>query len=106
MNYEQREPYLMLANASGLGLCNFCRFAEWLGSWCEADLDCNHSLPVINGEDDGEHPYDVWQGGDCWAFRPKHDFALCGAIAGIAMEGNIPHIKKTGELVAVIPRKW
>ena len=106
MNAKQREPYRYLAKLVDRGLCNTCKFAEWDGSsCCELDLMCQHPLPVINGEDDGWQPYNVWLGGDCWGFRPSRSLAEWGAEVGIMLEGNMPYTNKRGELVAIIPTK-
>jgi hypothetical protein len=104
MNKEQRDSYLYIAKISDLGLCNFCKFSEWEGSYCESDLTCTHELSMINGEDDGEHPFNVWQGDDCWAFRRKYDLQTCGVIASISMQGLIPHFGR-GKWVGIIPKR-
>lgn len=104
MKREQREPYRYLGDISNLGLCNFCKFAEFNGSWCCADLECHHPLPVLNEDED---IYDnVWAGGgDCWGFRPRCTLQECGAIASISMQGATPHWTKRGELVAIVPKE-
>ena len=101
---EGREPYLVLAGiVPGIGLCVYCRYAEWEGSFCEAELMCAYPLPVINGgEDDGEHCRNVWGGGDdCWGFPPRHDLQTCGIIVSIYAEGLMPHFGR-GKWVGVI----
>lgn len=102
MKKGQRQPYLELANIVDLGLCNFCKYAEWSGgSCCESDLDCHHSLADMWRFPE---PDDVWQGGDCWGFRPGRSLQQVGVVVGIMLEGNIPHkSKRYGEYVAIIP---
>jgi hypothetical protein len=105
MKKGKREPYRELAKLVGLGLCNFCKFADWDGSsCCDPELECTHPLDVVNGGDAWEAPHDVWQGSDCWGFRPNVDLQTAGVIVGIMLEGNMPHkSKRYGEYIAIIP---
>jgi hypothetical protein len=100
MKYEKREPYLFLARISDLGLCNFCKYGDFEGSWCDADLNCEHPLPIISDNEPGE----VWGGNDCWGFKPQHNLQVCGVIASIAMQGMMPYYSR-GEYIGVIPKK-
>lgn len=103
MNKSLRESYRIIAQIAGMGLCNFCRYASWSGnSCCDSELDCEHPLPVINEDD---HPYNTWEGGDCWGFRPSKDKDLQTAaiIASIYHDKNIAHQNRKGEWVAIIP---
>ena len=108
MNKQQRAPYLFLANfpREGWGLCNWCRFAEWSGDCCAAELECQHPLEVINGKDwrTEEHPNNVWgDGADCWGFRPKCSLQEMGVVVGIRASGYMARKNKYGEWVAIIP---
>lgn len=79
-----RVPYLALAKVvPGYGLCTFCRFAEWIVEYCgaEAALDCKHPLWRVN-----ERSYDVWEGGDCWGFRPLFTLAGAADAMGILLQ--------------------
>ena len=97
---EKRKIYRdLIKESDGWGLCNFCRYAEWCGSCCDADLDCIHPL-----SDKSPDCWDVWQGDDCWRFRPRCSFQEIGVMVGIRLEGNNPHHSKTyGEIIAIIP---
>lgn len=92
MKKEQREIYLDILRIGGLGLCNACKFAGFSGSWCCAELECEHPLPAINGNGIGQDPWDVWNGSDCWGFRPSKGYTLSdiATMASICHDGNIP----------------
>ena len=86
MKRKQRAPYLALASVtvpwpepywdkgmeqSGIrysyapsSLCFFCRYARWVGSCSDPELDCEHKLDVISEK--------AWDVNDCWGFRPSH----------------------------------
>jgi hypothetical protein len=100
MKRELRESYRIIANIGNLGLCNFCKYASFSGNCCDAELECEHSLPVINNED---HPDNVWSGGDCWGFRTNLDLQTCGIQASICHDGNIPFLGRNNEWLAVLP---
>jgi hypothetical protein len=107
MNKEKRQPYRDLINIIpvGYGLCNFCKFAEWDGGdCCSMDLTCTHPLPIINGYINEEHPYDVWQGADCWGFRPNITLQQLGIIVSITLDKKNAHWSKSQkEYIAIIP---
>lgn len=91
MNKEKREPYralttVMLPEFSTASLCAFCRYAEWIGSCEEADLDCKHPLGWLERWE----PFDVWEGhgSDCWAFRPEVDIDEAADMVGIWLNGQ------------------
>ena len=101
MKKEKRQDYRNLISASdvGFGLCNFCKFAEWEGgSCCDSDIKCTHQLQIIN-----EVAGDVWEGSDCWAYRPDRTFSEIAEVVGIYLQGCYSHKNKNGELVAIIP---
>lgn len=98
---ELRAAYRAVADIGNLGLCNFCKFAEWSGfSVCEMDLDCTHKLADRYGFPDC---YDVWEGSDCWAFRPNIDLQQAGIIASISHDNLIPHFGRGDEWIGIIP---
>ncbi len=100
MKGEMRRAYQAVARVGNLGLCNFCKYAEFDGSYCDSTLYCNHTLPKIS-----ENATEVWfDGNDCWAFRACYDLQTAGIIASISAEGLIPHFGR-GEWVGVIPRQ-
>jgi hypothetical protein len=105
---ELREAYHIVAGIGGLGLGNFCRYAHWSGgSCCDSDLDCEHPLPIINGDiGSGDQPYDTWEGADCWGFRPNIDLHEASIQASIFHDHNFPHQNKKGEWVAIIPNEY
>ncbi len=107
MKKEQRKSYRDLIDLmpTGYGLCSFCKFASWEGgSCCEAELECEHPLDIINGEQDEEHPWNVWAGDDCWGYRPNKSLQEIGIIVSITMTGNNAHkSQRYGEYVAIIP---
>ncbi len=106
MNRELRQIYRDIANIGDLGLCNFCKFASFSGnSCCDSELECEHPLPIINGDEDGEQPYNVWSGSDCWGFRPDRSLQECAILASIYHDNNVPHQNKKGEWVAIIPNE-
>jgi hypothetical protein len=103
MKGKERQQYLDLIGLTNYGLCHFCKYAERDGySCCEAELECNHPLAVINGEDN-DNPDNAYEGADCWGFRPGMPMEEIGEVVGIVLEGNIPHYSRTGELIAIIP---
>lgn len=87
---------------AGYGLCNFCRFASWYGSCCDAELECEHPLSCINGDGIGQEQGDVWSGADCWAFRPNLSLQELGEIASITLAGYNAHKSKAG-YIGIIP---
>ncbi len=110
MKKVQRQIYLDLIGmiSMGYGLCNFCKFAEWEdigGSCCEADLDCTH--PLIKLEKYGfPEPSDVWQGSDCWCFRPNISLQQLGVIVDITSQHlNAHYSKNKHEYIAITPSK-
>lgn len=109
MKGEQRQVYRDLINMipAGYGLCNFCKFAEFSGSsCCDSDLECHHPLDSVNGNGIGQEPYDVWEGSDCWAFRPSVSLQELGKIVSITIIGNNAHKSETyGDYIAIIPSK-
>lgn len=106
---EKRQIYRQLIDMipAGYGLCNFCKFAEFDGnSCCDSDLECTHPLDSVNGNDIGKEPYDVWEGADCWAFRPNVSLQELGEIVSITITGNNAHKSQTyGGYIAIIPSK-
>ena len=104
MKREQRQPYLDLINMmpGGYGLCHFCRYAEWSGcSCCDADLDCKHGLA---GDWKFPEPDNVWQGGDCWGFRPSETLQEIGVAVSIMLAGYNAHKSfSQGEYIAIKP---
>ncbi len=110
MNKVQRQPYLDLIRMmpGGYGLCNFCKFAEWEdigGSCCEADLNCTNTL--MKTEKYGfPNPEDVWQGDDCFCFRPRESLQQIGVAVSIMYSGFNAHKSKSkGEYIAIQPSK-
>lgn len=98
MKKAQREIYLILARESlpepfdgELGLCNLCQWAEWTGSCCgdDGDLICHHPLWEIS-----EYSDDVWQGGDCWAFRPEYNLEDTADMVGMFLQGYYPDMSE------------
>jgi len=105
MKRELRDSYSTIAQIGGLGLCNFCKYASFSGNCCDSELECEHPLPIINGEKDEDHPYNVWSGSDCWGFRPSLDLHTCAIQASICHDGNTPFLGRNNEWLAVVPNK-
>lgn len=92
MKKVEREIFLTLISLpkEGYGLCNICRYAEWSGySCCDCDLDCHCGIEHVE-EDAG----DIWQGDDCWAFRPKWSLEDTVDMVGIYLQGETPDMSK------------
>lgn len=97
MKKAQREIYLILANETlpkpfdgELGLCNLCQFAEWSGYFCgDSDLTCHHPIWCIS-----ENAWDIWQGCDCWAFRPQYNLEDTVDMVGVFLQGHYPDMSK------------
>ncbi len=91
MKKNKREIYLELCNLDNplvwSGLCLFCKYAQWTGSACydDANLDCKHSLEIVV-----ERCWDVWQGCDCWGFRPGHPLSDVADFMGLVIQGIYP----------------
>ena len=104
MKRELRDSFRTIANISNLGLCNFCKFASFAGNCSDAELECEHPLPAVS-ERQNEND-NVWGGGcDCWGFRNKSDLQTCATIASICHDGNIPHLGRDNEWIAIVPTK-
>ena len=91
MNKAQRDIYreLIALPPGGYGLCNVCRFAEWKGD-CEcADLTCHCGIEKVE-----EQAEDIWQGGDCWAFRPAWSLEDTADLVGIFLQGAVPDMSR------------
>lgn len=101
MKSEQRNIYVSLVDLGGLGLCDICKHAEFIGySCCEADLKCHCGIEKVQ-----EFATDVfWEGGDCWAFRPLYDFDDIVDAVGMLMQNIIPDFD-TLRKVATLKRK-
>ena len=103
MKKEKRQIYRDILSIGGYGLCHVCHYAAWYGySCCDATMDCDHPLPVVNGEVYSD-PGRVYEGHDCWGFRKKKGMTLSdiAAMSSIAADGNQPHRNKRGEWVAL-----
>lgn len=95
MNSEQRlvlQKLVNLPNKYVSGLCCWCRYALWSGSCDDAELECEHPLPVISDCDC--HSWDVWQGGDCWGFRPRYKYNDIVDAMGLVIQGEYPDMGK------------
>ena len=101
MNVTQRAPWLALTRVQlpkpfdgNMGLCHFCKYANWIGSCQEPDLDCKHPLEAIAEGDWGDHPFNVWTGSDCWGFRPKKSIEVSADIVGLFLQGKGPYFEE------------
>ena len=99
MKKEQRSIYKTLIDLpdEGYGLCNICRYALWEGDCDSADLECHCGIEGV--EEDAD---DVWQGSDCWAFRPRYLLDDTVDMVGILLQGDIPDMANCKEF---IPKK-
>jgi len=99
MKKEQRAIYKTLIDLprDGYGLCNICRYAEWSGSCDCADLDCHCGIESVE-----EYADDVWQGDDCWAFRPAYTLEDTVDMVGIFLQGEIADMSNCKQF---IPKK-
>lgn len=81
MKKVEREIYQILANEVDFNLCAFCKYAEFSGSCCEADIDCAHPLVDKSWgfEKQVERANEL---GDCWGFRPRHKIDFIADIIG------------------------
>lgn len=83
MKGVQRNALSNLLHEADLGLCHFCKYAEWSGgSPCsgDCDLECCHKIDKI-----ADNSWNVWQGDDCWAFRPSMANDVITDIVGILL---------------------
>ena len=67
-------------------LCYFCKFARWSGSCEDPELECEH--PLLRPWDCWE-PDEVWQGSDCWGFRPDVSIELAAEWVGQRLQGKL-----------------
>jgi hypothetical protein len=88
---EKRRLYLKLLNLcpQGFGLCNICQHSAWWGDCCDAELECHCGIESIEEEAD-----EVWQGNDCWAFRPEYSHEDIVDFIGICLQGKTPDMNK------------
>ena len=91
-----REAYFILTSIDlpqpfdgHISLCHFCKYAEWYGDCYLSELDCHHGLEVVV-----ERCYEVWEGGDCWGFRPKYSREVAVDIVGLYLTGYSPDFGK------------
>ena len=98
MKGELRQSYRTIANIGNMGLCNFCKYASWSGYCSDAELECENGIEAIE-----ENAFEVWTGSDCWAFRTKYDLQTCATIASIMHDGNVPHLGRGNEWIAIVP---
>lgn len=93
MKKAEREAYLLLNSLQGdiwkarvecdPCLCLWCRLAEWSGGCEDARLDCRHGIEIV-----AERHEDVWQGDDCWGFRPNVAREDAVDACGIMLTGH------------------
>lgn len=82
MRGEQRQALYNLLQEADLSLCHMCKFAEWTGSPCDhCDVECFHKIDKI-----AENAWNVWQGDDCWAFRPWLPLDEITDIVGVLLQ--------------------
>ncbi len=97
MKKEQRQIYYIIANFDNPvgydGLCNYCLYAKWKGDCTDADMECHCGIEKIE-----ENAYDVWGGGDCWAFRPAWSLEDCVDRLGLMLQGEIPDMSNCRRL--------
>ena len=68
-------------------LCHFCKYASWSGSPCsDSSLDCGHKLDKI-----AENAFEIWEGSDCWGFRPDLSWGDAVQYTSQRMIGEWPH---------------
>ncbi len=96
MKKEQREIYNKLLGllTPGYGLCNICRFALWEGACETADLTCLCGIENIE-----ENADDVWQGSDCWAFRPLWSLEDIADMVGLRLQRKHPDMSKCKDFI-------
>ena len=97
MKGTERELYKTLIELpkEGYGLCNICRYAEWAGCSCEdADIECHCGIYTIE-----EESYDVWEGRDCWAFRPRYSLDDTVDMVGVFLQGDTPDMSDCKDLM-------
>ena len=83
MNGLQRKALINLLQEADLGLCHFCKYADWIGgSPCsgDCDMECCHKIDKI-----AENSWNVWQGDDCWAFRSSMPTDEMADIVGVLL---------------------
>jgi hypothetical protein len=83
---------------SWLSLCHFCRYAIWLGCCEAAELECTHPLQKMYGGP--WDPEDVWQGDDCWGFRPRVSVDILAEWIGQRLQGQHVRLPFRSELEA------
>ncbi|MDD5547042.1 MAG: hypothetical protein PHO67_07830 [Candidatus Omnitrophica bacterium] len=95
MKKEKRFEYLLLNDLEndipdplgcGICLCNWCKFVQWEGCSCDESWpECHH--PLIEAFK-GFHTEDVWDGADCWGFRPMYKQSDCVDVVGLWLQGK------------------
>jgi len=74
-------------------LCMFCRYTGWDGwSPCDSYLICKHALEAVEKRSD-----DVWQGADCWGFKPDISWDMAVEWTGQRLQGLDVTMEKAGE---------
>jgi len=98
MKWEKRQLYLRLSEIniawpgdwgktyySPSSLCSYCKFAWWKGCHCkEMELVCEHPIARI-----AEDSFDVWAGGDCWAFCQRYKLDDIVEFISHRMQGEL-----------------
>ena len=97
MKKEKRFEYLLLNELQndlpGLDpvgwpcLCVWCKYVEWQGCCCsESWPECHHPLQAV--QDLSDNNSNIWEGADCWGFRPKYRREDCVDVVGIWLQGK------------------
>ena len=91
MKYEKRAIYKTLIEIpkDGYGLCNICKYGLFSGDCEDGDIDCHCGIESVE-----ENADDVWQGNDCFAFRPRYSLDDITDMVGIFLQGGIPDMSK------------
>lgn len=100
MKKTERYSYLLLADLQNdipdeihltTSLCAWCKYADWSGTPCSdnCELNCLHPLNSDNFLWDF---WNVWQGSDCWGFRPLYPQDACVDAVGIMLQGKYPDV--------------
>ena len=92
----QRDIYQKLIDlpSDGFGLCNICRYAVWNGDCEDADLECHCGIWEVEESAD-----DVWQGNDCWVFRPRWLLEDIADMVGIFLRKEHPDMSNCKEFI-------
>ena len=68
-------------------LCVWCRYSEWEGCCCDETYPvCHHPLQAVQDLSDNNEA--IWEGADCWGFKPMYRREDCVDAVGLWLQGK------------------